>query len=60
MRSHFLFMIILAFLASLVISLVTKSDRKEQIQYFLKFFGSLVLIALALAWVMYFFPTSAK
>jgi hypothetical protein len=60
MRSHFLFMVSLAFISSLVISLVTKTDRKEQFQYFLKFFGSLVLIALALAWIMYFFPTSAK
>ena len=56
MRSHFLIMVSFAFLTSLVICLVTKSDPKEQFRYFLKFFFSLVLIALAIAWIMYPFP----
>jgi hypothetical protein len=45
-----------AFICSIVISLVTKSEPREQFRYFLKFFGSLVLIALILAWIMYPFP----
>jgi hypothetical protein len=56
MRSHFLLMVSLAFIASLVIALVTKEEPREQWRYFLKFFGSLVLIALVLAWIMYPFP----
>jgi hypothetical protein len=50
-------MIALAFISSLVISLVTKEEPREQLRYFFKFFGSLVVIALLLAWMMYPFPT---
>ena len=56
MHSHFLLMVGFAFICSVVISLVTKSAPREQFRYFLKFFGSLVLIALILAWIMYPFP----
>lgn len=56
MRSHFFFMFLFAFITSIVIALVTKSNAHDQRRYFLKFFGSLVLIALVLAWIMYFFP----
>jgi hypothetical protein len=56
MHSHFILMISFAFLSSLVISLVTKTDPHEQWRYFWKFFGSLILIALGIAWIMYFFP----
>lgn len=56
MRSHFFFMVLFALITSTVIALVTKSNPHDQRRYFLKFFGSLVLIALVLAWIMYFFP----
>ena len=56
MRSHFFLMVGFALISSIVIALVTKNDAREQWRYFLKFFASLVLIALALAWIMYFFP----
>lgn len=49
-------MIGFAFISSVVISLVTKSEPREQFRYFLKFFASLIVIALALAWMMYPFP----
>ena len=49
-------MVAFAFISSTVIALVTKDDRREQWRYFLKFFASLVLIALAIAWLMYPFP----
>jgi len=57
MHSHLLFMVAFAFLSSLVISLVTKESRQDQWRYFWKFFGSLILIAFGIAWIMYFFPT---
>ena len=50
-------MVAFAFLSSLVISLVTKESRQDQWRYFWKFFGSLILIAFGIAWIMYFFPT---
>ena len=56
MRSHFLYMVIFAFLSSAVIALVTKENPREQWIYFLKFFGSLILIALFISWIMYPFP----
>lgn len=56
MRSHFFIMLIFAFLSSMVIALVTKDDSKEQWLYFWKFFGSLIVIALIIAWIMYPFP----
>lgn len=56
MRSHFLLMIIFALICSTVITLVTKNNPRDQWRYFVKFFLSLVLIALALAWLMYPFP----
>jgi hypothetical protein len=55
-HSHFFLMVGFAFISSVVIALVTKNEPRDQFLYFLKFFGSLVLIALALAWVMYPFP----
>lgn len=57
MHSHFFLMLGFAFISSVVISLVTKNEPRDQFRYFLKFFASLVLIALALAWIMYPFPT---
>jgi len=57
MVSHFFLMVTFAFLTSTVIALVTKKTAKEQWLYFWKFFGSLVLIALLIAWIMYPFPT---
>jgi hypothetical protein len=57
MASHFLLMVAFAFLTSTVIALVTKKTPREQFIYFWKFFGSLVVIALLLAWIMYPFPT---
>lgn len=56
MRSHFLLMMIFALICSTVITLVTKNNPTDQWRYFVKFFLSLVLIALALAWLMYPFP----
>ena len=56
MRSHFLFMVTFALICSTVIALITKDDPKEQWRYFWKFFGSLILIALLIAWIMYPFP----
>ena len=54
--SHFLLMVFFALMMSIVISLVTKPTREEQWRYFLKFFGSLIVIALLIAWIMYPFP----
>jgi cytochrome bd-type quinol oxidase subunit 2 len=56
MHSHFFLMIIFALICSTVITLVTKNNSRDQWRYFVKFFLSLVLIALVLAWVMYPFP----
>ncbi len=49
-------MLSFAFLSSVVISLITKENPHDQWRYFWKFFGSLVLIALLIAWIMYPFP----
>lgn len=56
MHSHFFLMLSFAFISSVVISLVTKNEPREQFRYFIKFFLSLVLIAMAIAWIMYPFP----
>jgi hypothetical protein len=50
-------MVSFALLTSTVVSLVTKKTPKEQWLYFWKFFASLVLIALLIAWIMYPFPS---
>jgi len=49
-------MVSFAFLAAAVIALVTKSNPWDQWIYFLKFFFSLIVIALIIAWIMYPFP----
>ena len=56
MHSHFLLMVLFALVISVVIALVTKPTRQEQWRYFLKFLGSLIVIALLIAWIMYPFP----
>lgn len=49
-------MLFFALCSSVVIALVTKSEPREQWIYFWKFFGSLMVIGLLLAWIMYPFP----
>ena len=56
MHSHFFLMVGFALITSIVVSLVTKNNAHDQWNYFLKFFASLVLIALIIAWIMYPFP----
>lgn len=54
--SHFELMLIYAFCISAIIAIITKEGSKEQLKYFLKFFASLIAIALIIGWIMYPFP----
>ncbi len=54
--SHFELMLIYALCISSIIAILTKESSKEQFKYFIKFFISLVAIALIIGWLMYPFP----
>lgn len=55
--SHFLFMVVYAFLVSLFFAVLWRRGRGEQIRLFLQIFLGMVVGGLALAWLMYPFPS---
>ena len=55
MQSHFLLLVVFAFFVSLVFSVLTKDDRREQIRFGGLMFGTLVGSAIAAGWLMYAF-----
>jgi hypothetical protein len=54
---HFLIMTVYALLISLFFALLWRSGRGERAALFVKLFLALVVGALALAWLMYPFPS---
>jgi len=55
--SHFLLMVLYSFLLGLFFALLWRRRRAAQIKLFLQVFLGMVLGALALAWLMYPFPS---
>jgi cytochrome bd-type quinol oxidase subunit 2 len=56
LRNHLVLMVLYALATALFFTLLWKSERKEQVRFFLFVFVALVIGAIALAWVMYPFP----
>lgn len=54
---HFLIMAIYALLISLFFALLWRNERRERVVLFVKLFLALVVGALAVAWLMYPFPS---
>jgi hypothetical protein len=54
---HFLIMTIYALLISLFFALLWRNERRERFALFVKLFLALVVGALAVAWLMYPFPS---
>ncbi|HHF42822.1 MAG TPA: hypothetical protein ENL38_03785 [Candidatus Aminicenantes bacterium] len=55
LRSHLFSMIIYSLLVSLVLALIRRKTRKEQIRYFLSLFLIMVIGALLFGWFMFLF-----
>ena len=56
MASHFLLMIVFAFLVSLVFAMLMRDRPREQARFGLVLFGGFILAAVVLGWLMYPFP----
>lgn len=56
MQSHFLLLVLFAFFVALVFAMLLRDDPREQLRFGAGMFGSLVVAALALGWLMYPFP----
>jgi hypothetical protein len=56
MQSHFLLLVIFAFLVSLVFAVLSKDDLREQVRFGAKLFAGFVATALVLGWLMFPFP----
>lgn len=54
---HFLIMVVYAFLVSVFFALIWRSEKRDRVLLFAKIFGALVLGGLAVAWLMYPFPS---
>jgi len=54
--THFPALIIFSFLVSVVFGVLAKDTPRERLLYGAKVFGAFVGIAVALGWLMYFFP----
>lgn len=54
--SHFLLMVVYAFLVSAFFSLLWRRGRREQVKLFLQIFLGMVAGGLLIAWLMYPFP----
>jgi hypothetical protein len=54
---HFLIMVLYALLVSSFFAMLWASDRPSRTRLFTKIFGALVLGGLAVAWLMYPFPS---
>lgn len=57
LRSHMVLMFVYAVATALFFSLLWKQERRERIRFFVLVFCSLFLGGIALAWIMYPFPT---
>lgn len=55
--SHFLLMVLYSLLVSVFFAVLWRRDRRGQVVLFLQLFLGMVLGGLALAWLMYPFPS---
>lgn len=55
---HLLVMTLFALLVSVVFGSVARDTQRERVLYGLKIFAEFMGIGLALAWLLYFLPTS--
>lgn len=53
LRSHFFSLIIYAFFVCIILALIRREKRKDQIKYALSLFLFMVLGALLFGWLMY-------
>ncbi|MBE7516552.1 MAG: hypothetical protein HS105_08110 [Chloracidobacterium sp.] len=53
---HFLYLLLFAFLVSLVFGVFADGTTKDRVLYAAKSFLQFVVISLALAWILYFIP----
>ncbi|HYO15670.1 MAG TPA: hypothetical protein VE685_20930 [Thermoanaerobaculia bacterium] len=56
MLSHFLLMVLYAFIVSMFFTLLWRRERQEQVRLFLQLFLGMVGGGLLVAWLMYPFP----
>ena len=56
MLSHFLLMLVHAFLAATFLAVLWRRERREQIKVFLQVFLGMIGGGLLVAWLMYPFP----
>ena len=54
---HFALMSLYAAMLGLFFATLWRRERKAQIRLFLQIFGSLIVGAIALGWLLYFLPT---
>lgn len=54
---HFLIMVLYALLLSMFLAVLWASDRPARLRLFAKILGALVIGGLAVAWLMYPFPS---
>jgi heme/copper-type cytochrome/quinol oxidase subunit 4 len=54
--SHFLLLVVFAFLVSLVFAVLMRDDARSQLRFGAFVFGGFVLSAVVLGWLMYPFP----
>lgn len=53
---HFLYLLLFAFLVSLVFGVFADGTTKDRVLYAAKSFLQFVVVSLALAWILYFIP----
>jgi hypothetical protein len=55
--SHFLILVIFAFLVSVVFAILHTHDHRQQLKYGIKVFAAFLLTAIIIGWLMYPFPS---
>ena len=56
MSSHFVLMVVFAFLVSIVFAVLLHDEPREQLRAGAKLFASFVGAGLALGWILFLFP----
>jgi cytochrome bd-type quinol oxidase subunit 2 len=56
MKNHLVLMLLFSILTSLVLTLIIKSDRREQVRYFFFLVLAFVGLSVLAGWIMYPFP----
>jgi len=56
MKNHFVLMLIFSICTSLVLTFISKKDRKERTKYFITLMCAFVVISILASWLMFPFP----